>query len=171
MKQLLSLENWLSVSDRLYRGIKSNTAAALGCVVVFGLSVLGYKVVYLACRKQSSFLCRALCTLSAPLVLPVCALVTWALTTTVLEFFNLPIYETFSRLPEVLAVSWLDHRWFAFVTDVFHSIVSMPIKNQPYLASAEFMAMSVVLSVFPVACAAFTWRPCKQQAAGATGEE
>ena len=152
----------MSIIGRLYSGIKSNTAAALGCLVVFGLSVLGYKVVYLACRRKSSFMCRTLCTLSAPLVLPVCAVVTWTLTTTVLEVLNLPAYETFSRLPEILAGSWLDYRWFSFITDVFHSIVSMPIKNQPYMASAEFMAMSVVLSVFPVAGAAFSWRPCRQ---------
>ena len=100
----------------------------------------------------------------------ICALVTWALATTVLEFFNLPIYEAFSQLPEVLALSWLDYRWFSFITDVFHAIVSMPIKNQPYMASAEFMAMSVVLSAFPVASAAFSWRPCKQASAVAETE-
>ena len=164
LKPLLNLENGLLALSSLYRTIKRNTAAVLGCIVVFGLSVLGYKIVYLACRKESGLLCRSLCALSAPLVLPICALVTWTLAITLIEVVSLPAYQALSELPHVLASSWLDYSWFTWLTDFFHTLVSLPIKNQPYMASAEFMVLAILFSFFPLGSAALSWRrvPCAQ---------
>ena len=165
LKQLLSTGYLLSAFGRLYRALKKNTAAHTGCVVVFGPSVVGYQLVYRACRKESGWLCRILCMITAPFIIPVCALVTWAIITTVVGAVSLPVYRTLMRIPEALASRWLDYDWFEFITSVFHGVVSTLVEKQSYLASAEFMAMGIVLSLLPLGFGLLSWRlPCRQLA-------
>ena len=165
LKQLLSTEYLFPAFGRLYRSLKKNTAAHTGCVVVFGPSVVGYQLVYRACRKESGWLCRLLCMFTAPFILPVCALVTWTIITTVAEAVSQPVYRTLMQIPEALANRWLGYDWFEAITSVFHGVVSTMVQKQSYLASAEFMAMGIVLSLLPLGFGLLSWRlPFRQLA-------